>query len=187
MATIMINMLILAAAAAVSPLDSDGTVSVDHVTIGVSPDAVSALRLPEGQKIVDATLQDPAGVDVTVATDRMVAFKGSADPRGTHLLVRRATGRPLDVLLLPAADGARSHVIQIGASERSRVPEWHVAGRDVSILKPGFPVLQAYASTGVRVEALPSDGAFVATRGSEERGDVVVVGEGGEIGIYRLD
>jgi len=184
---IMTNIMLLAAAAAASPLDRTGTVPVEHVTVSVSPDAVSAIRLPEGQKIVDAVLQDPADVQMAVATDRTVTFSGSADPRGTHLLIRRSTGRPLDVLLQPAADGVRSHVVQIGADETSRVPEWHVASRDVSVLKPGFAVLQAYASTGVRVESLPSDGTFVATRGSQDQGDVMVVGKGGEIGIYRLD
>ena len=184
---IMTNIMLLTAAAAASPLDRTGTVAVDHVTVSVSPDAVSAIRLPQGQKIVDAVLQDPADVQIAVAADRTIAFSGAADPRGTHLLIRRSTGRPLDVLLQPAADGVRSYVVQIGADEASRVPEWHVASRDVSVLKPGFAVLQAYASTGVRVESLPSDGTFVATRGSQEQGDVMVVGKGGEIGIYRLD
>lgn len=186
-AMMMTNMLLVAAAIAASPVDSAGTVPVDHATVGVSQDAVSVLSLPEGQKIVEAVLQDPTGVEMTVATDRTVAFRGTSDPRGTHLLIRRESHRPLDVLLLPAAADARSQVVQIGAAGAARVPEWHVRSHDVSVLKPGFSVLQAYASTGVRVEVLPSDGTFVATRGSRERGDVVVVGDGGEIGVYRLD
>jgi len=132
-------------------------------------------------------VQDPADVDTSVVSERAVAFRGSPGPSGTHLLIRRETGRPLDVLLLPATRQSRSQVFRIGSDEVARVPEWRVHARDVSVLKPGFPVLQAYASTGVRVEAMPSDGAFVATRGSGDRGDVVVVGEGGELGIYRLD
>lgn len=184
----MTSMIIIAAALAASPPVATGTAPVEHVTARVSPDAVSALRLPEGQKIVEAVLQDPVGVEMSVATDRTVAFRGATDARGTHLLIRRTAGMPLDVLLLPAAAGARSQVVQIGASAPAPVPEWRIPAHGVSVLKPGFSVRQAYATTGVDVESLPSDGTMVvSTRGSRDRGDVLVFGDSGELGIYRLD
>lgn len=184
---IITTIMLIASVGVASPSERSGTASTEHAVVRVSPDAVSAIRLPHGEKVVEMVVQDPVGVDAAVVTEGMIAVKGSVDPRGTHLLVRRAEGRPLDLLLLPASAGARSQVVRIGARDADPVPEWHLAARDVSVLKPGFRVMQAYASNGVRVEAMPSDGVFVATGGSSGHGDVLVVGEGGETGIYRLD
>lgn len=188
----MTTITMISAAAAVAGLsiaaigDSNGTLAVDHATMHVSADAVSAIRLPDGQKIVEVTMQDPARIEMDVANDTTIALRGVADGRGTHLLIRRATGKPLDVVLLPAAAGMRSHVTRLGGNAAA-IPEWRLDGRDISVLKPGFAVQHAYASPGVRVEVSPSDGAFVATGETDKRGDVMVVGKAGEIGIYRLD
>lgn len=184
---IMTTIMLIASVGVASPSQRTGTASTEHAVVRVSPDAVSAIRLPQGDRVVEMVVQDPVAVEAAVVNDGMIAVKGSVDPSGTHVLIRRAGGGPLDVLLLPAAAGARSQVVRIGAGGADQVPEWHLAAREVSVLKPGFRVMQAYASNGVRVEAMPSDGVFVATGGSSDHGDVLVVGEGGETGIYRLD
>lgn len=184
----MLAMLMLVTAlSTVMPAENVGTDVAEHVTMRVSPDTVSVVRLPDGQKITEVIVQDPSRIDMNVADDTTIAVRGATDADGTHLLVRRANGRPLDVALLPAAAGMRSQVVRIDGARAAPIPEWHVDGADISVLKPGFAVRQALATPGVRVEALPSDGAFVATGGTVKRGDVMVIGQAGEIGIYRLD
>jgi len=164
-----------------------GVQPVERITMQMSVDAISAIRLPEGQKIVDVVVQDPLAIEVSVAGDRTIALRGAPDARGTHLLVRRAGAKPLDVLLVPTTEAVRSQVLRIGAEAALPIAEWHVDSGRLSLLRPGFAVVHAYSTTGLRIESLGSDGSLVATRGSADRGDVLVVGSGGEIGIYRLD
>lgn len=183
-----ITSIIMSAAfmvAATSP--TTGVSPVERVTMQTSADAVSAIRLPEGQTVLDVVVQDPISIKVDVADPRTIALRGVPDASGSHLLVRRAGAEPLDVLLLPSAKPLRSQVLRIGTPGAPPVPEWHLDGGRLSLLQPGFAVSRAYATTGARIESLGDDGGFVATRGHAARGDVLVVGFDGGIGIYRLD
>ena len=176
--------LIVQLAAAVAT--SGGVVPAKQVRVEISEGAISTLRLPHDQEIMDVSVNDPS-VDVVVMSKTTIAVRGAPGPRGVHMLVRRSQGAPFDVALMQAPAGARSQVVDLAGDGTSKVSEWRVDGRRVSVLHPGFAVALAVHTPGVEIEQMAADGAFVATRRSGPAGDVVVYGAHDEVGVYRLD
>jgi hypothetical protein len=186
----MLNILLTALSVVTAPVVDDtvdGFAKTESARVEVSERSITLLRFAKGEGVSDVVLDPRSGVRMEIVSEGAIALTGAPSAGVERMLIRRASGLPLEVTLVGSAAGSPVKVVDFGKGSLPAVSNWSRHDAGPAILSPGFVPAAVLRTDGVDAEVNIVDGTVTAMRTSSQPSGIVVLGEAGEAGIYRLD